>query len=210
MELCEIYKNDKNFTAQNKFVITVESKLGKYGKLELLVDTGSSASLLKIDHIDPEAYLNSNDKIKLGGAFGGQETTFGSIITDLNFDNKLNKKCKFHVIKNYESIIADGILGSDFLQGQVVMDCVDNIMYCCDETGKRLVEISSNFGMDKATMEDIAPWGKYGNRIGQKLLLEQGYELGKGLGKNFQGVLKPVLCTENKTDHKGFGHETYF
>lgn len=196
--------------AQNKFVITVKSKLGKHGWLDLLIDTGSSACLLKIDHIDQEAFMDVSDKIRIGGAFGGIETTFGSITTDLDFDGKISKKCKFHVVKNYEAIVADGILGADFIQNTVIMDCVGNVMYCCDDTGKKLVEISNNFGIDKTIMEDIAPWEKYSKGMGQRLLLKQGYELGKGLGVRGQGIIKPILSTNNKGDRRGFGYDNDF
>lgn len=176
----------------------------------MLIDTGASVSLLKIDHINQEAYMNANDKIKIGGAFGGEETAFGSLTTDLNFDNKLRKSCKFYVVKNYESIPADGIIGGGFLKSGVIMDCVDNIMYCCDDSGKDLVEIANDFGLDKATMEDIAPWEKYSKGIGQKLLEKQGYKIGQGLGERCQGISKPILCNQDKNDRKGLGFEGNF
>lgn len=80
----------------NKFVITIEIQLGIYGRLELLVDTGATCSMLKIDNIDQEAYLDPKDKLDIGGAFGGEDTTFGSIITTLEFG--LGVKKKFHFI----------------------------------------------------------------------------------------------------------------
>lgn len=196
----------QDFTEHNKFVICIKHELGKHGFLELLCDTGATCSMIKIDHINQEAYLNPSDILEIGGAFGGQQTTFGSITTVLKFEH-ITKECKFHVIENTDSIPADGILGGSFLQDNIIMDCVDHIMYCCDNNTRSLVKISDNFGLNKTTLEDIAPWEKYNKGIGQKLLFDQGYRLGAGLGQSGQGTDLPVLITENNnyTQNQRYG-----
>lgn len=196
----------QDFTEHNKFVICIKHELGKHGFLELLVDTGATCSMVKIDHINQNAYLDPADKLSIGGAFGGEESTFGSIQTYLNFGEDFIKKCKFHVIQNTESIPADGILGADFLQNNCIMDCIDHIMYCCDENQRTLVKISNTFGKNKPTLEDIAPWEKYSRGIGQKILFEQGYTLGAGLGENEQGMSIPMAAKANQNTRHGLGY----
>lgn len=181
-----------DFTEHNKFVIPFLSKVGLNNNLELLVDTGASCSMLKIDNINPETYINTKDRIFIGGAFGGNKLTYGSIETNLEIGNNLLKLCKFHIIENTDTIPGDGILGVDFLQNSVVMDCVDHKMYCFDEKENCLIEISNEFGHNKATVENIAPWNKYNKGIGLKLLLQQGYKIGKGLGVYSQGIQYPI------------------
>lgn len=164
--------------------------------------------MLKIDHINQGAFLDITDKLEIGGAFGGQQNTFGSITAVLKFGDNTNRQCKFHVIENTDSIPADGILGAEFLQHNIIMDCVDHILYCCDNDNRSLVKISESFGINKSTLEDIAPWEKYTKGIGQKLLFEQGYKFGAGLGVNGQGVDMPLAINyiENKRKGLGFAH----
>ena len=60
---------------------------------------------------------------------------------------------------------ADGILGVDFLRDRVIIDCIKN-------------ETTFNF------------CGK-----GEIIMVEQGYKPGEGLGKNHQGITKPIEAT---------------
>lgn len=165
--------------------------------------------MLKIDNINQEAYLDPTDKLEIGGAFGGEDTTFGSILTTLEFGQGVKKNCKFHIIRNTDTIPGDGILGADFLQGFIIMDCVANKMYCFDKNSDTLIKISDNFGSNKATMEDIAPWRKYGKGIGQKILREKGYQIGTGLGRYEQGIIKPITAIPVKDNCKLVGISIY-
>lgn len=151
------------------------------------MDTGASCSMLKIDNVNPTAELNRNDKLVMGGAFGGKKTSFGSITTNLNFQNQLTRSCKFHIIGNTNTIPGDGILGADFLVQDVVMDTVGKVMYGYRSQDKTLVVISTEFGTNKATMEDIAPWGKFSNGLSQRIMEKMGYSLNGGLRKKSRG-----------------------
>lgn len=186
-------------------MICVAHVLGIHGILELLIDTGATCSMVKIDHINQEAYLNPNEKLTIGGAFGGQDSTYGSITTTLKFGKEIEKKIKFHVIENTDTIPGDGIIGADFLQDNVIMDCIDHKMYCCDNGKRNLVTISNKFGENKTTLDNMAPWEKYTKGIGQKLLFEQGYRLGAGLGAHGQGIEFPLELEYINNRRKGLG-----
>ena len=70
---------------------------------------------------------------------------------------------------------ADGILGFDFLRDRVIIDCIKN-------------EITFNF------------CGK-----GEIIMVKQGYKPGEGLGKNHQGITKPIEATQRR-NREGLGY----
>lgn len=135
---------------KNHFVIEVESPTSKTGVLELLVGTGASRSILKFGSVGELTVIKTTGKIILGGAFNGTETTLGTTDVRLRVGKTFVKDWKFHIIHDNESIPKDGILGSDFLCENVVMDCVEKNMHCYDRDTEKLVQLSDNLGKEKS------------------------------------------------------------
>lgn len=64
-----------------------------------------------------------------------------------------------------------------------------------------------NFNQPKGPqplLSKVGNWQNFSNGIGAKLLLKMGYEDGKGLGKNLQGILTPIE-TKQRTGIKKLG-----
>lgn len=56
----------------------------------------------------------------------------------------------------------------------------------------------------KPMLSKVGNWQNFSNGIGARLLLKMGYEDGKGLGKNLQGILSPI-ATKGRTGVKKLG-----
>lgn len=57
---------------------------------------------------------------------------------------------------------------------------------------------------DKLLLSKVGNWQNFSNGIGARLLLKMGYEDGKGLGKNLQGILSPI-ATKGRSGVKKLG-----
>lgn len=116
-------------------MIEIESSVAKSGKLELLIDTGATVSMLKLGSLNGLTVVDTNEKIRLG-----TEYTLGSTMANLRFNKNVNIDCEFQVIKENNNIPGDGILGTDFLCEKVIMDFADKKMYCHDQEKEQSTE----------------------------------------------------------------------
>lgn len=119
---------------QNQFIIEIQSSISKSGRLQLLVDTGAAKTILKHKRVKGATLINTNETLTLGGAFDGTETKLGTT-EHLKFGENYEKNWKFHIIKDSESIPKDGVLGADFISGNVVLDGIHHQIYCHQDTG---------------------------------------------------------------------------
>lgn len=117
------------------------------------MDTGVSKSILKLGSVNGCTLINTNDRVMLGGAFNGMETTLGTTRVHLNFGEKFVTEWKFHVINDSESIPCDGILGADYLCDNAIMDCIDKKMYGYDKSTDELIQVSDALGKEKNLSE---------------------------------------------------------
>lgn len=125
-ETCQpnVYKNEIAFG--DDFVITVKSDIGYRNDLRLLVDTGASCSLIKINRVKPTVNICSQNSVRVEGIFDGIRRSFGTCMATLGLWEGVNETCTFQVIPDTQSFAVDGILGADFLMGKFIVDCVQN------------------------------------------------------------------------------------
>lgn len=129
--------------------------------MELLIDTGASCSLLKENNFKPNTVINTYETICIEGAFNGKKKSNGTVIVPLNFGNNFIECHKFHVINNSCNIPGDGILGTDFLSNKVIIDCIENKIFCKDQKNNQLVEIANGIGKKTTSIEKNVPWTMY-------------------------------------------------
>lgn len=79
----------------------------------LMIDSGATASLIKLDKIPKICNWNKNAKFNING-IGGKVNVEGKIFTNIQIENR-QVDYEFIVIKNFVSNF-DGILGMDFIE----------------------------------------------------------------------------------------------
>lgn len=75
-----------------------------------MIDTGAAPNIIKVHKVKPGTKINANDIVSIIGVTAGSIDTLGSIKVDL-----LGRKTIFHLVQSNFPIIADGILGGDFI-----------------------------------------------------------------------------------------------
>lgn len=97
----------------------------KNGYLELLVDTGAAVSIIRADSLFGKTPLETRTKIQLTGIGTNILTTEGTSAVSLEFSGTLYTH-KFQVVKSNHlmNIAAHGILGRDFLEDKVIINCI--------------------------------------------------------------------------------------
>lgn len=164
-------------------LIEVESNLAVTGKFRLLVDTGASISIIDQGCINENVYIDKSKSVLINGIFAESKKTLGNVEAFLLIKGN-EFSCNFQVINNENLINADGIMGMDFLKNMAKLDFLANKLIL---KNKQECKVQS---------------GCY--NIGEKMLMKMGYENGKGLGKNAQGMLKPIEF-KRQIGKEGFG-----
>jgi len=108
--------NDKLYARAKPELLIVKLPVRetKRGHINLLYDSGSTISLIKLKNLKDDALIYEN-KIALTGITGHKIHTLGKIYATINADEHTIKHA-FYVIKDDTPIEHDGILGIDFLR----------------------------------------------------------------------------------------------
>jgi len=95
-------------------IVKLPVREAKREHINMLYDSGSTISLMKLKHLKDDALIYEN-KIALTGITGHKIHTLGKVYATINVDEHPIKHA-FHVIKDDTPIEHDGILGIDFLR----------------------------------------------------------------------------------------------
>lgn len=108
--IANIYSLNLNYSD----FITIEHSASTF-ESSFLVDTQADISVLKINHINSNIYIDKNEQIDIRGITDMAIASLGTSEIDLYFpDTTINHK--FHIVSNNFQIPAHGILGKDFLK----------------------------------------------------------------------------------------------
>lgn len=83
--------------------------------INLLLDSGSDVSILKINIPDLNGFVNVNNPVKLNGITANSISTLGRFVGQLKFEDILLAQT-FYLVTSAFPIVQDGLLGRDFLQ----------------------------------------------------------------------------------------------
>lgn len=154
-------------------------------KVRLLVDTGATVSLIKVDVLKDETRIFHNKQIAIQGIFNNSNFTIGETIASLKINNSF-RRCPFQVIRDTKSITTDGILGMDFLKNNAVINLYKNS-----------ISFMKTFQGEKESIDDDCINNVH-TSIGERICKRMGYVNNSGLGKDGQGIREPVEIVGNK------------
>lgn len=120
-EIKKEYVPKLQLTKENgHYLVKVKSEFSKTGFLNLIVDNGSTCSILKLSALKPNVTYYPEKKVTLQGISGDRETQGAAVIT-VNFGRKIIP-VNFQLVKESPPWYCDGILGDD-----VVEHCIINL-----------------------------------------------------------------------------------
>lgn len=96
----------------SSFVIIQSESMGT--KNIYLLDTGATISILKINKLMPNSFINKNFKCKISGISDSHVTSYGISKKNLYIDNIVLEH-QFHIVDTHFPVPACGILGLDFI-----------------------------------------------------------------------------------------------
>lgn len=87
----------------NNCIIQLQCDISIKNKINLLVDTGATVSLIKVDVLKDEVRISSSKAMTIQGIFNVSTLTIGEAIATLQIKKKFHI-CPFQVIASTESI----------------------------------------------------------------------------------------------------------
>ena len=95
----------------------------------LLLDTGSDITVLKLQCADLDAFINTNHTLRLKGITSEVTSTLGVCQGTFQLNNKFQISHPVHLVPNDFPISCDGILGKDFLiQNKAVINYKNSLL----------------------------------------------------------------------------------
>lgn len=206
--------------------------------LRLLVDTGASVSLIDVNSLKDEAYISHAGSISISGAFGQLEKTIGTTRVKMVIQGSVHE-WDFQVVKKLNASNKDGILGRDFLRPRALIDCTkDTIEFkslnIANRTTKQMGhQTEKEGGKNQQRVVNLSETNKNGipspdsprarvlidgsrnvieypsSNIADRIMNKMGYQPGKGLGKNQQGITEPI-SVKIRPHRLGFGARTEY
>lgn len=203
---CSLFSNKLKCSQQNNSmgifsdcIIELPCNLSIKNTIKLLVDTGATISLIKVDVLKDEVRINSNKAMEIQGIFDVSNLTIGETKATLQINDKFHD-CNFQVISNTKSINTDGILGMDFLSNNAIIDLYHNSISFLKTT-------TINNIVTPVLSESTLTKNNTSGSKGEKMLQKMGYIANSGLGKDGQGIRVPIEVIV-KNDRVGIGFES--
>lgn len=174
-------------------IIEISCDITEKEKVSLLIDTGASVSLMKVNVLKDSIIINERKAMNIVGIFNASNSTIGESWGNLTI-NDSNFPCAFQIIYPTSSIKVDGILGIDFLKSKAIINLRDNFINFSayssiekrDVIPNQIPAISRNNENSNSIIST-----SYENK-GEILLRKMGYIPNQGLGKEMQGIVKPI------------------
>lgn len=114
------------FTIEPKYMsstVTLPLLLSCTKSASLLVDTGSAVSILKLSKTDGDAFIDTENSVRLKGITENFVTTLGVCIGEIQLAENIFISNPFHIVPDDFPIPTDGIIGKDLLsQHNAVID----------------------------------------------------------------------------------------
>ena len=184
----------------NLLVVKLPVREAKNGMIEMLYDSGSTISLIKLNQLKDETLIY-DEKIALTGITGHKIHTLGKAYVTIKLDGHRIKHA-FYIVKDDMPIEHEGILGIDFLRKHSV-SC--NYQRAQIKIGKTTLDLYASAKIKlKPRSETIIKASTRKNRIGtvQAEEIIPGVYIGNCLveSKNFSCPVSIMNTTDKEVD----------
>lgn len=189
-------------------VLSFNTDATREGSLNLLIDTGATCSIIKLDALKPSVNILQELATNMCG-INGKSKSLG--VARILIEIKgCSCPCDFQVVEGFDrdALPWDGILGMNFLQDRAVIDCISNTIEFSNKIPTKIErkELSIRNRNEELEIEQKMKkheWEKHSRGVGRKIMLDMGYIPGEGLGKHNQGMAEAIVPIRSKFLGKG-------
>lgn len=130
--------------------MTINLSIAKNGRIEILMDSGATISLIKIGALAKNASINGDETIVMEGFADKKVRSLGTCVGIINFGNQTIEHI-FHVVPNEVKLGGqDAILGEDFLRdNKVVLDFKNGFLH----VNPKEIRVTSAHGPQKSILK---------------------------------------------------------
>lgn len=190
----------------NNGIIEILCDISEKEKVRLLIDTGASVSLMKVNVLKDSVVIDEGNAMNIVGIFNAGSATIGETNSNLIINGSYFP-CAFQIIYDTSSIKADGILGLDFLKNSTIINLRDNVVNFSTNSSVAQSHVFSNPISTKLSNHKTTNVNN--DNKGESILRKMGYIPNRGLGKDLQGITEPIDFVL-KRDRGGIGSSMQF